>query len=370
LQSPPEQRRLSPAAAVVILVFVLLLISRTVRLLWVPIQFFIIASLVALALSHPVNWLQRRRVPRLVAIIVLLALVLAAIGAFAGVFLPPLTRQAADLVDNLPTYWQGISARLQDITRHYPWIQERISELDVSRETTRRLQDIVSAGWQFAVGVAGAVMLALLLIITVVFMLANPRPLINGLVGVVPEPWDAQARRIGALLAVRLRAWIRGLIVLGAVIGVAVGIGLWALGVRYAVLFGVLAGVLEMVPTVGPVLSAIPPILVALAGEPIRALWVLLLFIGVQQVENTLLVPLVMRRQLQLHPVSTILGFIALGTLFGVFGAIIAVPTVACLKVLYDEVYYPWAHPAAAAKAAAAAPPEEAPAAQEADAES
>ena len=345
LETAPTQRRLSPAAAVVLLVFALVLAVATVWLLRMPIQFFIIATLIALALSHPVNWLERRRVPRIVAVIGMLGVVIGAIAVLAGVFVPPLTRQAADLFDNLPTYWKDLQHRLQELTVRYPWIQQRISELDITRQTTRRLEEFLAAGWQVAVGVAGGIVLTVLLVITVAFMLSNPRPLVRGILSVVPEPWDERARQIGALVGDRIRAWLRGLVILGSIVGIMVGVGLWALGVPYAVLFGVLAGLLEMVPTVGPVLSALPPVLVAVAGEPIKALYVVLLFILVQQVENTLLVPFVMRRQLQLHPVSTIFGFIALGTLFGLFGAIVAVPTVAILKVLYDELYHPWAHP-------------------------
>lgn len=350
----PQPRRITPAAAVVILVFALLLIIATVWLLWLPIQLFIIAALVALAMSHPVNWLAKRRVPRIVAVIGVLVLIVAAVTVLLGIFVPPLTRQTADLIDNIPSYWNDLRPRLEEVTQRYPWIQERIAEVDVSGEVTKRARDWLASGWSLAVDVASGLVVAILLLITIVFMLVNPQPLIKGIIGLVPEPWSGRALEIGAMLTDRIRAWLRGLVILGSIIGVAVGAGLSILGVPYAVLFGVLAGVLEAVPTIGPVLSAVPPILVALALDPLKGLGVLVLFIVVQQLENTFLVPYIMSRQLQLHPVSIIFGFIALGTLFHLFGAIVAVPTVACLKVLYDEVYYPWAHPAASAQAACA----------------
>ncbi|UCH35942.1 MAG: AI-2E family transporter [Armatimonadota bacterium] len=354
MEIAPQPRRITPAAAVVILVFALLLIIATVWLLWLPIQLFIIAALVALAMSHPVNWLAKRRVPRIVAVIGVLVLIVAAVTVLLGIFVPPLTRQTADLIDNIPSYWNDLRPRLEEVTQRYPWIQERIAEVDVSGEVTKRARDWLASGWSLAVDVASGLVVAILLLITIVFMLVNPQPLIKGIIGLVPEPWSGRALEIGAMLTDRIRAWLRGLVILGSIIGVAVGAGLSILGVPYAVLFGVLAGVLEAVPTIGPVLSAVPPILVALALDPLKGLGVLVLFIVVQQLENTFLVPYIMSRQLQLHPVSIIFGFIALGTLFHLFGAIVAVPTVACLKVLYDEVYYPWAHPAASAQAACA----------------
>jgi putative permease len=338
---------MSPAVAAVILVFVLVLIAGTIWLLRLPLQLFIIAALVAVGISHPVNWLEQRRVPRIVAVIAMLAVTIAGVVVLIIIFLPPLTREVHDLIDRIPGYWTDLRARLTQLTRAYPQIQERIAHLDISGEAAKRLEGFVGAGWSFAVGVAGGLFTTILVVITIVFMLANPQPLVRGILGAVPEPWSARASQIAGLIEDRMRAWLRGLVILGSIIGVMVGIGLWALHVPYAVLFGIIAGLLEMIPTVGPVLAAIPPILVALAIEPVKALYVGILFIAVQQIENTFLVPYVMRRQLQLHPVSTIFGFIAMGKLFGLFGAIIAVPTVACLKVLYDEIYYPWAHPGA-----------------------
>lgn len=360
-------RRLSPVPAAIILVFALLLIAATIWLLRLPLQLFIIAALVALGISHPVNWLARHRVPRIMAVIGMLLLIVAVIAVLGIIFVPRLIGEAADLADKVPAYWNDLRARLEEVTAKYPEIQKRIAETDISREATKRIGAFLASGWHFAGRLAGGIAAGILLLITIVFMLANPKPLVSGILGLVPEPWSERAAEIAGLLEDRLRSWLRGLVILGSIIGVMVGIGLYFLEVPYAVLFGVLAGLLEMIPTVGPVLSAIPPILVALALEPIKGLYVAILFIVVQQTENALVVPFVMRRQLQLHPVSTIFGFLAMGTLFGLFGAIIAVPTVACIKVLYDEIYYPWAHPSAAlagaaspAQAAAAAeqPPE------------
>jgi len=342
------RRQLSPVPAAIVLVFALLIIAATIWLLRLPLQLFIIAALVALGISHPVNWLEQRRVPRIVAVIGMLVLIVAVIAFLAVIFVPRLISEAADLIDKIPGYSNDLRSRLAEVTAKYPEIQKQIAETDIFKEATKRIGAFLASGWQFAGRLAGGIVAGILLLITIVFMLANPKPLVNGILGVVPEPWSERAGAIAGLLEDRVRSWLRGLVILGGIIGVMVGIGLYLLEVPYAALFGVLAGLLEMIPTVGPVLSAIPPILVALALDPIKGLYVALLFIVVQQAENILVVPFVMRRQLQLHPVSTIFGFLAMGTLFGLFGAIIAVPTVACIKVLYDEIYYPWAHPSAA----------------------
>lgn len=347
METDTTQRRLSPAVGYVILVFVLVLIAATIRLLRMPIQLFILAALIALAISHPVNWLERHGVPRIAAIIAMLLLVVAAIATVVVIFLPRLVHETADLIDSFPGYWRDLQARLHEISARYPWIQEQIARADLGKESTKWVEGWFTTGWSFAVGVVGGIVMSVILLITVVFMLMNPKPLINGILGVVPDPWSDRAKVIARLLGDQIRAWLRGLVILGSIIGLLVGVGLWFLKVPYASLFGVLAGLLEMVPTVGPWLAALLPILVALAIQPIKALYVGLLFIGIMQLESAVLYPTVMKRQLRLHPVSTIFGFLAMGRLFGLFGAIIAVPTVACIKVLYDEIYYPWAHPGA-----------------------
>jgi predicted PurR-regulated permease PerM len=123
------------------------------------------------------------------------------------------------------------------------------------------------------------------------------------------------------------------------IVGTVSGIGLWLMKVPNAVLFGVLAGIGEGIPTIGPILSAIPPVAVALADDPMKALWVAVLFLGIQQLENNLLVPFIMGSRLNLHPVSILFFVLALGSVLGFAGALLAVPTAIITKVLWEEFY-------------------------------
>jgi predicted PurR-regulated permease PerM len=117
------------------------------------------------------------------------------------------------------------------------------------------------------------------------------------------------------------------------------GIGLWLIGAPMPILFGVIAGIGEAIPTIGPILSAVPPMIVMLGEDPNKALWVALLFLVVQQVENNILVPRIMASSLHLHAVSVLFFVVAMSALLGPVGILFATPACAVVKVLYQELF-------------------------------
>src|ERR1043165_6883046 len=132
-------------------------------------------------------------------------------------------------------------------------------------------------------------------------------------------------------------SYVKGQFLLSLIIGLSSGLGLWILGMvglmpnggRYAVLFGTWAGVTELIPYVGPWLGAAPPVLYALVQHPLSALWVALLFLGIQQLEGHVIVPKVMGRSLRLHPLLVIFGLLAGGEIYGFPGILVSLPLLA-----------------------------------------
>jgi len=353
-ESHAAHRRTAVLAALTLVgaIAVLYLLRQVLSTVVGVIQLFVIAFLIALALQPAVTWLTRRRVPRPLAVLGPLLLVLVALAVLGVIFIPPAARQAGELAKNLPAYGEDLRYRAVELAHRYPslnWLEARLQRMDLSAELGARAGLILrwASAWAgpIAAGVAGGVVSVVLTAFAVIFMLMYPERLRDGILGLFPDRCSAKARHVIGLMVARLRAWIQGIVILMVAVGVLTYIGLVIAGVPYAALFAAIAGLLEIVPTVGPVIAAVPPVLVGLARDPMLALWVVIIFLLVQQAENNLLVPFVMSRQLDLHPVSVLFGFLVMASLFGLFGAIIAVPTVACLKVLYDELYTPWAHP-------------------------
>ena len=141
-----------------------------------------------------------------------------------------------------------------------------------------------------------------------------------------------------------LASYVKGQLALSLIIGVSSGVGVWVLamvglfpnGQRYALLFGVWAGITELIPYVGPWLGAAPPIVYALVQHPLSALWVGLLFLGIQQLEGHLVVPKVMGHSLRLHPLLVIFGLLAGGEIYGFPGILVALPLLAAGRAVWE----------------------------------
>jgi predicted PurR-regulated permease PerM len=141
-----------------------------------------------------------------------------------------------------------------------------------------------------------------------------------------------------------LAGYVRGQLILSTVIGASAGVGMWLLGTfglvpgaeRYALLFGVWTAVIEVIPYIGPWLSAVPPAVYALVVDPVSVLWVLALFIFIYQVEGHIVVPNVMANALRLHPLLVIFGLLAGGELYGIAGVLMALPTMAAARAIWE----------------------------------
>ncbi len=208
------------------------------------------------------------------------------------------------------------------------------------------MEDLTKQIWKaFPIAKNLVISIATIIIEGVIFFfillygLLNPKPLQTTLVQIIPVEWRHRARSIGRLMATQIRLWIQGVLIGMVSIALLSLLGLSLLGVKYAVVFSLLSGLLEIVPYIGPILSAVLPTLVAFNQEPIKAVYVILLYIIIQQIENHALIPLIMSQRLNLHPVGILFFFLVMTSFLGIFGTFIAVPTFVCTSIFLQEIY-------------------------------
>jgi predicted PurR-regulated permease PerM len=320
---------------------------------------FLASSVIAFLLNPLVRDLQRTRLPRGLAV-ALVFLVFAAAVTFVvlalGSVVVDQTRSATDRVDNYVTVAsaEGKTGAEHDIDRLQEWLDTHgLERIQIQKQATdwadnlgageisKYTQDAVS----FAQGAAFSIVVTLfnliLIVVIAVYMLLDMDRL-EGAIDRRFPPGDGLAltRRIERALA----GYVRGQLILSTVIGLSAGIGMWVLGRtglvpgadRYALLFGVWTAVIEVLPYIGPWLSAIPPVIYALVVHPVSALWVLALFVFIYQVEGHIVVPNVMANALRLHPLLVIFGLLAGGELYGIAGVLMALPTMAAARAIWE----------------------------------
>jgi predicted PurR-regulated permease PerM len=287
-----------------------------------------------------VNLLVRLRFPRFLALLTVLGGVVVGIGFLGSIVLPILLEQGGDFLAQAPGVARSVQEYAQGLSESYPSLAG--SGGGASFYLTSAIQEVIQrAGelWSITTRGAGLLLQAVGAVVMALYMVANPRPLVNGVLALFPLEKRERAEEILMLIRERVSGWIIGQIAAILLIFVLTWIGLAALGVQYAFTFAVLTGILEIVPFFGPILAAVPPTLVAFVDSPTKALVVVVIYVAIHQIEAHIISPMVMARSVQLHPVMVILAVLAMGDLLGVAGVILAVPIAAVVTVLLDELY-------------------------------
>lgn len=189
----------------------------------------------------------------------------------------------------------------------------------------------------------GLLTAVIILLLAYYWTLDGPRIIQTGLL-LLPQERRESSRELIAAMETKVSAYIAGQGVLMLVVGVMAFIAYWLIGLPYVLVLALVAGVMEAVPLVGPLLGAIPAALVALTLGPDKLIWVIVATVVIQQLENSFLVPRVMRQAVGVNPFVTLLALFAFSSLLGVAGAIMAIPMAAIIQLLLDRfVFYPGA---------------------------
>jgi len=300
---------------------------------------FILAFLIGLAFHPAISWLEKRGIRRLFSLISGIFLLLVFLGLTGYFFLPPFVAQLTDLFSDLPRLWGQIGKRWGALHSWYPRLIPELREEKLIQQLLKNIERFYPLARQFAFSLFSMVATSILVFFILVFGLHNPTHLKNCLLEAIPPCHREKATRISRRILGQLRSWIQGLLLAMLSVGILSYLGLLILNVKYALAFGVLSGLLEIVPYVGPILSALLPATLTALDDPLGAVYVLVLFFIIQQVENHILIPLIMSRQLTLHPLGVIFFFLVMTYLLGFFGTFVAVPTYACVAILYEELY-------------------------------
>jgi predicted PurR-regulated permease PerM len=324
---------------------------------------FAVAAVIALILNPVVAFLQRRRLPRGLAVLaVYLAFFLTVAGV--GILLAtPASNQVKTFNRDIPALVRSANKSLGEAQRFFDRQGVHVQIVKPGKTALQTLQENVSKGSSTIVSFTGDLLktivstgfaLILVFVLSVYMLIYGER--IGALMRSIMPAGDGTPEDDYPLRVQRaVSSYVRGQLLFSVVMGTGAGVSLDLLGVldvvpagrTYAVAFGVFFGLMELVPFVGPVLGAIPPILVALFQDPLTGLWVALLFLALQQVEGHVVAPQIFGHSLRINPLLVIFALTVGGEIYGVIGALIALPLAAVVRetVMYlrrHMVLEPW----------------------------
>jgi predicted PurR-regulated permease PerM len=338
-----SESRITPGTLyrMVLLAFALVVIGLVFKQLISLVLAVLIVVIIALPLAAFADLLSRFGIPRGVGATLGLLIGVAAVGGLIALTIPVFSHQINQFANSLPSIVDALRHKLGRLTGTSPskigtQIQHFVN--GYTQQPAKLLGPLESVGASVAAALAAIVVV----ILTALYTAIHPDPLRSGVVRVVPPARRFEAEQILSRLRTAYLGWLRGLAIGMLVLGGITYLGLKLAGLGFAEFFAVFTAIAMIIPYFGALISAIPPILYALTYSPGKAIVVAIIYLVAHQLEGNVIEPLVVARTVQLHPAVVAVGVVAVEQLFGFVGLIVAVPILATIKILIEEM---WVNP-------------------------
>ncbi len=330
------------------LVVVLLWAARPVL---VP---FVLGLVLAYLLLPLVHWLERHmparlrawRVARPLSIILTYLLFLLIIAGIVAFILPVMAEQVGTFIQRVPQYYEQLGDLVQDVREWYElsipedWkttVEENLSE--IAQEALGAVQENLFGVIRSVLGSLNFLIGLIIIPFWLFYILQDENQVKEGILEALHPELRADVQSLATLVDHVLSAYVRGQLLLCLFVGVLATIAMFIIGVPFAPVLGLIAGIFEVLPNIGPYLGAIPAILVALATNPVSAIWVAAAFFAIQLIENLVLVPRISGKSVKLHPALVMMVLVIGGQLAGFWGMLIAVPVTAVVRDVFLYLY-------------------------------
>jgi predicted PurR-regulated permease PerM len=305
-------------------------------------------------LERVMPWRERR--PTLSRIIAIAIVIVVALGIIAGslaLIIPQIVNEATLFIADLPEIFQTARATVEQLNREYTEripeeIKQNIEEglanagnilLGAIQDAFLRIAGVITNAFSLVIGLS-------IIPIFLFYLLKDQKSLSDGIYTPVPVAIRPHLRNVASIINQIIGSYIRGQLLLGVVVGTLTALGLFLLGIPFQVLLGIIAGITELMPIIGPWIGGAVGVLVTLATAPEKVIWVILLYLGIQVLENSFLVPRIQGNALDLHPIAMMVVIVIGSHLFGLWGVILGPLVAAVTKEVIKYFVAQWNRPA------------------------
>jgi predicted PurR-regulated permease PerM len=292
----------------------------------------LLSIIFASAMEPLVRYFKLRKVPRAASVLAVYVIVLAVAGAVVSLLIPPVLSQFSLLSDNLPQYTEQFRSQ-------FPVVNELMGGIDLG-DAIKQIFSTVNGGESVlnrTVGVFNGFFTFITVLVISFYLVAEEKGMREFIRSLVPPHYQEFTMGLVDSIQKKMGLWLLGQLILSVSIFLMTFLGLSLLGVKYALFLALLAGLLEVIPYIGPFVSAVPAIFFAFIQNPALAIAVLVLYIIIQKVEGYVLVPKVMEKTVGVSPLAVLLALLIGFKLAGVLGLLLAVPLVGAFTVVINE---------------------------------
>jgi len=295
------------------------------------------AWVLASAISPWVDKMHTKRIPRWLGVLMIYIVLLAIVSLAIYLVIPPIVHQVQQLSSTFPQVYERIVGYFDSANELSGQIFEPIkSGLD---NLSKSFSNISGSVFSAVSTVFGGIVSFLAVLVMTFYMTLEEDGMKKFIKSAAPLKYQPYLISKVKRVQMKMGMWLRGQLILSLIIGVLVYIGLLIIGVDYALVLALLAAVTEFVPYVGPILGGIPAVFLALTQSPIKAAFVVVLYVVIQQLENSVISPKVMQKAVGLNPIIVILALLIGGTIGGLAGVILAIPAVTILSVFVEDFF-------------------------------
>ena len=304
----------------------------------VAIVFFSIV--VASGVEPFASWFEDRNVPRLLSVLILYLVFFSFLIILLTLIVPFFSFEVAELTKNLPGFVSSISGALDKVqntsaVKYFDVFSELQNFLDVFSQF---LQVSSRSVFSLIATLFGGVFSFIAVVIISFYLAIMPKGMIHFIRSVIPDEYEEYFISLWRRSERKVGRWFQGQLLLASSVGLVVFVGLSLFGIEYALILSILAMVLELIPIAGPVIAAIPAVLVGFSVSPTMGLWILGFYIVVQQLESHVLAPYILGKTLGLNPLTVVIALLIGGKLAGIVGVILSVPAAVVLVEVFDDI--------------------------------
>jgi len=321
----------------IIKILIILLAITFIFLIKDVLALLFVAIILSSAFDPLVDWLQNKKIPRALSIILVYIIFIGFIGAAIYMLTIPIADQIKDMSKSFPDVYTRMNEGLQGLYGDGSISKTEAVTTNFS-DITKSLTQATASAFNFVSSLFGGVISFFMVLVMTFYLTVHEKGMKEFIQSVTPSKHKKYVSDIISKIQHRLGYWLRGQLLLSLIIFCLTFIGLKILGVKYALILALIAGIFEIVPFLGPIISAIPGIFFAFTIQGFgTAIWVVLLYFIIQQLENNLIVPKVMGKSTGLNPLVVILSILVGARLGGIIGALLAVPVATAISVYVES---------------------------------